>query len=107
MLDQRVDVVGHRVEAQRTVDIGGAPVGLQINSNHPPGLREQRQDLAEHFGRAQPAVQQDQRFSGAVDFVIEVEAVHRSVAGFEGSSRVSQRMQERMRPGRSRRRRLR
>jgi len=59
-------------------------VGFQIDCNHLPVLQERRQDLVEHFGSSQPAVQQDQRFSGTVDFVIEIEAVYRSVPGFEG-----------------------
>jgi hypothetical protein len=32
-------------------------------------------------------MQQDQRFSGPVDFVVEMEAVYRSVAGFDGTRR--------------------
>ncbi len=54
MLYQRSDVVGHRLEAHRAVDIRGAPVRLQVNGNHPPSLGKQRHDLAEHFRRAQP-----------------------------------------------------
>jgi hypothetical protein len=69
---------------QRAIDVDGAPMGLQINSNHAPSAREQRQDLVEHFDRAQPAVAQDQRFSAAVDFLIEFEAVQRRETSFDG-----------------------
>jgi len=87
MLDQRGDVVGHRFVTQWAVDIGGAPVSLQIDGNHFPVLRKRRHDVAEYFGSGQPAVQQDQRLSRTVDFVIQIEAVYGSVPGFEGSRR--------------------
>ena len=48
-------------------------------------IYEQRHDLAEHFSRAQSVVQQDQRFTSAVNFVIEVYAVHRSITGLDGN----------------------
>src|SRR6266404_8499031 len=62
-------------------------MSLQIDRNHQPVLRERRHDLVEHFGSAQPAMQQDQRFTGTVDFVIEIETVRGSVPSFEGSCR--------------------
>jgi hypothetical protein len=85
ILDQRRDVVCHPVVVEQAVDIRGALVGFQIDGNHLPVLQERRQDLVEHFGSSRPAVQQDQRFSSTVDFVIEIEAVYRSVPGFEGN----------------------
>src|SRR5882672_6830936 len=60
-------------------------MSLQIDGNHLPAVRKRRHDLAEHFGSGQPTVQQDQRFSGTVDFVIEIETIYGSVPGFEGS----------------------
>jgi hypothetical protein len=55
--DQGCDVVRHQLDAERAVDVGGAPVGLQIGCNDPPAFREQRQDLAGHLDRADAAVQ--------------------------------------------------
>ncbi len=87
MLDQGGDVVGHGLQAQRAVDVGSASVGLQVHRDHLPSLGERREGLGEHVGRAHSAVQQDQRLSRAVDLIVELEAVDRGVAGFDGRGR--------------------
>ncbi len=72
--------LGHQLIAQRAIDVGCAPVGLQIDSDDLPVLGEGRQQFAEHLDRANAAMQQDQRLSGAVDLIVQMEAVHGSVA---------------------------
>jgi hypothetical protein len=57
-------------------------VGPEVDSDDPPALCKQRQDLAEHLDRADAAVQQDQRLPGTVDLVVRVEAVHIGVVTF-------------------------
>jgi hypothetical protein len=52
---------------------------LQIDTDNLPAFRELRQDLAEHLDRAETPVQQDQRFPLAMDLVVKLEPVHRSV----------------------------
>ena len=66
MPDQRGDVVGHRLEAQRAADVRGAAVRLQVDGDDPAVLRERGQHRAEHLTRAEPAVQQHQRLTAAV-----------------------------------------
>jgi hypothetical protein len=82
VLDQSTDIVSHRLESQWTVDVHRAPVGLQVGGYDLPALREQRQDLAEHLDRADAAVEQDQWFSGTVDLVVHLEAVHVGIVAF-------------------------
>jgi len=66
-------------------DVGGAAVPLLLEGDHLPSRRQQRQDLAEGGvdGRA-AAVQQEQRHLAgvfrAVNFVIDAQAIDRSVA---------------------------
>ena len=54
MLDQGGDVVSHQLEAQRAIDVGGAPMGLQIDGDHLPVLGEGWQHLAEHLDPPTP-----------------------------------------------------
>jgi len=82
VLDQGGDVVRHRLEAQRAVDVGRAPMGLQIGGDDLPPFCEQRENFAEHLDRADAAMQQDQRFPGAVDLVVHLETVHLGVVTF-------------------------
>ena len=42
ILGQGADVVGHRVEAQRPVDVRSAPMGLQIDGDYLPVLGQLR-----------------------------------------------------------------
>ena len=58
LLDERGDIVGHRLVGERAVDIGGAPVPLQIDSDDLAPRRELRQHRTEHFDSAETAVQQ-------------------------------------------------
>src|SRR6266851_5042101 len=48
MLDECGDVVGHRLEAQRPVDVGGAPVALQVDGDDLPPAGKLGQDRVEH-----------------------------------------------------------
>jgi len=40
VLHQRGDIAGQGLVSHGAVDIGGAPVGLQIHPNHAPGIGE-------------------------------------------------------------------
>jgi hypothetical protein len=52
---------------------------LQIDGDDPATFREQRQHLSEHLDLADAPVQQDQGLAFAVDLVVHLETVHRSV----------------------------
>jgi len=80
VLDQGGDVSGHKLEAQWAIDVGCAPVGLQIDGDNPPVLGEGWQHFAEHLDRADATMQQDERFSGAMDLVVQLQAVNLCVA---------------------------
>ena len=56
MLDQRGDVVRHVLDAQRAVDVGRAPVALQVDRDDLAVRGERGQQVAEHPGRAEAAV---------------------------------------------------
>src|SRR5688572_21142536 len=75
MLDERRDIAGHQFRAERSIDIGGPAVALQIDTDDLPPLRERRKIGTEHLGRAEPAVQEDERPAGPVDLVVELDAV--------------------------------
>jgi hypothetical protein len=76
MRNQGRDVVPHQLETQRTVDIGGASMGLQVDGDDLTGCGARRQVGAEHFDGADATVQQYQRFTGAMNLIIHLEAIH-------------------------------
>ena len=66
-------VVCHLLHGQRAIDVGGAPVGLHLECDHPPGLGEFRQDATERGAdRRESAVEQDQRLSRAAILVVHL-----------------------------------
>jgi hypothetical protein len=81
-------VVRRTLEAVRPIDVVGVPVSLLLERDHLPGLCEGLQHLSERSvdGRS-AAVKKDQRqwfaLLGAVNLVIHLESVHRSVADFD------------------------
>ena len=75
VVDQRRDVVGHQPHVDRSVDVGGAAVPLQVDGDDLVALGQRGQDRPEHLARPEPAVQQDQRPPGPVGLVVEVDAV--------------------------------
>ena len=78
VIDEGGDIVRHRLEDQREVDVGREPIGLQTDGDNLPAFCEQQQGLAEHLDRAGAAMQQDQRLADAVDLVVYAEAVHQT-----------------------------
>jgi hypothetical protein len=88
MLDQSSHVICHQLNAQRAVDVGRAPMALQVSGDHLPRLGERRQVRAKHFRRTHAAMKQNQRWilvvSFAVNLVIHFETVHGSVVTLRG-----------------------
>jgi hypothetical protein len=67
----------HLLDAQRAIDVGRAPVSLQLEGDDLPSLGKSRQKLSERRADCRKcAVKQNQRRSGAVDLVIHLETVH-------------------------------
>src|SRR2546421_4666555 len=75
MVDERRDVVGHEAHLDGPVDVRGAPVALQVDRDDLVARGELRHHLGEHLARPEPAVQGNDRATGAMDFVVEVDAV--------------------------------
>jgi hypothetical protein len=58
LLHERRHVVTDRLEPERTLAEGSAPMPLQIDGNHEPIRRELRQQGPEHVDRPEPSVEQ-------------------------------------------------
>src|SRR5258705_11756475 len=80
MVEQRRDVVAHCDEGHRPVRVRRAAVALHLHRDHLPYLRQRLYPSLHLADRRQPAMDQHQRFALAVDLVIELDAVHISVA---------------------------
>ena len=80
IVQQRRDVVAHRGEAHRPVRVRRATVALHLHRDYPPHLRQGLHPSLHLDDRRQPAMDQHQRVALAVDLVIELDAVHVSVA---------------------------
>src|SRR5258706_11057 len=81
VLDEYGDIVGHRLEAQRPVDVGGAPVALQVDGDDLPPSGKNGQDRVEHGHADHAAMEQYHRIAVAPDLVVELEAVDGRVTG--------------------------
>ena len=75
MVDEARDVVRHEPDIDRSIDIGGAAVPLEVDRDDPVALGQRGEDRPEHLARAEPAVQQDQRPPGPVGLAVEIDAV--------------------------------
>ena len=75
VVDERGDVVGHELDVDRPIDVGGPAVALEIGDDDLVARREGRQQRPEHLARPEPAVEEDERPPGAVGLVVEVDAV--------------------------------
>ena len=75
LVEHHGHVVAHRLQAERPIAERRAAVTLQVDGDHLPVLGKLRHDGLEHAGRAEPAVQQQQRFAAAADLVVIVDAV--------------------------------
>ena len=81
VLEQRRDVVRQLLVGQRPIDVGRAPVALELDRNDLPRSRQNRDQLPEvALDRSVGSVQQHQRLAAAVDLVVHPEAVHRRVS---------------------------
>ncbi|HET6918042.1 MAG TPA: hypothetical protein VFI46_01110 [Jiangellaceae bacterium] len=54
---ERRDVIGHQPHVNRSIDVCGAAVPLQVDGDDLVALRQCRNDRPEHFTRPKPAVQ--------------------------------------------------
>src|SRR5215831_17928863 len=71
---QSCSIVCRFLEAERTIDVRGAPVASLVEGNHLPGLRKGIENIAEGgIDRRSTTVQQDQRRAGATDLVVDIE----------------------------------
>ena len=80
MLDQCRDVVRHQLRAKWSIDVGRTAMALQVDCDDLPALGERREVGSEHRGRAQAAVEQDERPARSVGLVVELDPVHVGVA---------------------------
>ena len=84
--EETSDVVGHQLEAQRPVDIGRTSMGLQIDTDDLAAFRQERQVLPKHFDCGDATVEQDERFTPALDLVVQVQTIDRRIAGLGARS---------------------
>ena len=75
MVDERRDVVGHESYVDRPIDVGCAAVPLEVGDDDLMACRQRIEHRPERLARGEPTVQQHYRTPGAVDLVVEVEAV--------------------------------
>ena len=75
MRDETRDVAGHQLGAERSIDVGRPAVPLQVDADDLPALRQRRKVGAEHLGRTETAVQEDQRPTTSVNLVVELDAI--------------------------------
>ena len=97
-LQQRRDVVGDRLAADRAVAQRRAAVALQVDGDQLAPRPQDRQERLEHVAAAEAAVQEQQRVALPADLVVVVDA-------FEGDAAAGLRGRGRSRRGRGRRRR--
>jgi hypothetical protein len=84
-LDESECVVSGLPEGEWAVDIGGATVPLLLKGDDHARFGERGEHGSERSVDSGTAtVEQDERLAGAADFVIKLEAVDGSVAGFHG-----------------------
>jgi hypothetical protein len=75
VVDERRDVIGHEPHVERSVDVGGAAVALEVDDDDLVALGQGGKGRPEHLARPEPAVQQDHRPPGPVGLEVEVDAV--------------------------------
>ena len=80
MLDERGDVVGHGLWAQRAVGVGRATMPLQVDRDDPAPGGERGHDRLEHLAGTKAAVQQHEGLAGAVLLVMQRYTVDVGVA---------------------------
>ena len=79
MLDQGGDVFGHELEAQWAINVGCAPVGLQIDGDDLPILGEEGSTSPNISIAPTPPCSRIERLSGAVDLVVKLRPIHGSI----------------------------
>jgi hypothetical protein len=80
VLHEGCDVVGHQLDAEGSMDVGGPAVTLQIDGDDLPTFGERREIGAKHLDRSQTAVQQNEGAARAANLVVKLDPVHLGVA---------------------------
>lgn len=70
MMDQGGNIISHKFEAQRAVNVSCVTMTLQFNGNDLIGLSQQWQNLAKHAVYTQATMQQNQGVALAVNLII-------------------------------------
>ena len=79
------DVVGERLEAQRSIGVGRVAVALELDGDHPAPARQARAQRRQRARRSEPAVGDDQRHAApAARLPVHPRRADRDVAGLDG-----------------------
>lgn len=78
--DQGGDIVGHQLEAEWALDVGGVAMSLQLNSDHTPLRGKLWHKLAHPLDGGEGSRKHHQRLPAPVDLVIKVQTVDRGIA---------------------------
>ena len=65
VVDECADVISHQAYVDRSINISGSAMALQVDGDDLVALGECRKDRTEHLSGAEPAMQQDQRAPGS------------------------------------------
>lgn len=84
MLEHGSDVVGHRLGGPGPFAVRAEAVAAQVNGDHLVGLRHRGEWRAEGLRRVDAAMQQYQRRTVAMDFVVDFGGADRDLARAAG-----------------------
>src|SRR6266566_6786900 len=89
MTQERGGVLGPLLYTERAIDVGGVPMSLLLDSDHPPRRGKLRQHLAERGANGREiAMQQHQRPTATVYLVVHLQTVHGNMATLDGRTRM-------------------
>src|SRR3954447_2703140 len=86
LIDCSGDVIGQGFKCQRTINVGGVSVALELEGHHLSAPGKARQQLCERSADSgEGAVQKHKWLPGAMDLVVHLKAVHWNVTGLYGN----------------------